>query len=302
MDIRRYPRASYITPCVTCLKADGSVDLKAQEKVYDHLIGGGMDGVLVLGSMGEFFTLTEAERRETAEHAVSYIHGRMRVLIGTASMNTAETLRLSRHALEKGADAVAVISPWYLKLAPEDLFRFYDGLAPQIPGKLMLYNYPDRTVHDIDAGLALRLRRRHDNIIGLKDSARSAEHTVDVVRTVQAEYPDFEVFCGYDNFMPDVIRAGGDGAIGGLSNIMPTLLRDWVRAFRDGDEAAQQACAKRVDALMPIYNLDTVFIPNVKGAMAEAGVDIPTRVSFPLAECGAEKRKEIRKFLEKAKA
>ena len=104
--------ARYMTPCVTAMHEDGSLDLKGHAAVYEHLIAGGVDGVLVLGSMGEFFSMRPEKRRELAQFSIRHIAGRVKVLIGTASMDFEETVSLSNDALKAGADAVAVISPY----------------------------------------------------------------------------------------------------------------------------------------------------------------------------------------------
>lgn len=281
-------RPKYLCPCVTAFKPDGSLDLAAQAAVYDWLIAGGIDGILVLGSMGEFFALTEEQRRELTEFSVNHIAGRAKVMVGTSAMRFEDTIRLSRHALKAGADSIAVISPYYLKLTQEELIAYYDRLADEVEGPLYLYNYPDRTVHSLDAETVLAIRRKHDNVVGIKDSASTAEHTIEIVKTVCPVYPDFEVYCGFDNFLPTVYAAGGTGAIGGLSNVAPTLLHQWCEAIGAGDEARLAALTAQVEKLMALYYVGMPFSPYVKEAVRLVGIPLDTRSTFPLPKVTAE--------------
>ncbi|MEF9880427.1 MAG: dihydrodipicolinate synthase family protein [Clostridia bacterium] len=289
--------ATFMTPCVTAFHEDGSLDFKAQAAVFDHLIQGGVDGVLVAGSMGEFFSLTLAQRYDLAEFSVSYIAGRIKVLLGTTSMNFEETVSLSQHALSIGADAVAVISPYYFKLTAADLERFYDELANRVAGSIYLYNYPERTNHDLTPVSALKLRQRHKNIIGIKDSAGSAEHTLRFVRAIKPVFPDFEVYCGFDSYFPDIVRGGGDGAIGGLSNAFPQLARKWVQAFHENNGTHVDDVSNQIEKLMPIYNVGVPFVPYIKEMMRLCGVPLTTCSSFPCPIPTMDECDQVRKLL-----
>lgn len=293
-------KAAYLTPCVTAFRQDGSLDLEAQSAVFDHLLRGGVDGVLALGSMGEFFALTAERRRELAEFSVTYIAGRMRVLVGTASMDFEETVALSRHALSVGADAVAVVSPYYVALSPEAMLAYYDELAARVEGPVYLYNYPERTGCDLPPETALEIRRRRPNVVGIKDSSGSAEHTLRFVKAIKPEYPDFEVFCGFDSYFPDVVRGGGDGAVGGLSNVFPGLAHAWVQSFRRGDEQAAGRIAAIVDRLMPLYGVGVPFIPQIKEAMRRRGVPLEAWCTFPISPPTAEDRIKIEQIVRDA--
>lgn len=275
-------RPMYMTPCVTAMNQDETIDFPAQAALYNFLVHGGIDGVLVMGSMGEFFALTQQQRRQLAEFSVQQIAGRVKVIIGTNAMRFEDTVQLSRHALHAGADAVAVISPYYLKLTQEELIAYYDRLADQVDGPLYLYNYPDRTAHSLDAQTVLAIRRRHANVIGIKDSASTVEHTLQILEAVHPEFPDFEVYCGFDNGLPAVYAAGGSGAIGGLSNVAPALIHQWCEAVGEGDEKSMTQLGGRVNQLMRLYDVGMPFSPYIKEATRLAGVPLQTHSTFPL--------------------
>lgn len=293
-------RPKYLCPCVTAFHPDGSLDFAAQAAVYDALIAGGIDGILVLGSMGEFFALTDRQRHELTEFSISHIAGRTKVMVGATAMRFEDTVQLSRHALQAGADSVAVISPYYLKLTQPELIAYYDRLADEVDGPIYLYNYPDRTVHDMDAETVLAIRRKHDNVVGIKDSAPTAEHTIQIVKTVCPEYPDFEVYCGFDNYLPAVYAAGGTGAIGGLSNVAPALLHQWCQAIGDGDAPLQAALTAQVEKLMGLYYVGMPFSPYIKEAVRLTGIPMDNGSTFPLPRATAEESARVAAILKDA--
>lgn len=293
-------KAAFMTPCVTAFQENGELDLQAQGRVYDHLINGGVDGILTLGSMGEFFALTPAQRKSLTEFSADYVRGRVRLLIGTTSMDDRETIDLSKHALRNGADAVAVISPYYLKLSPKQLFSYYDKLAGEIDGPMFLYNYPDRTVHDLPAEIMLELCQKHQNIIGIKDSAPSAEHTTEIAKLFKPELPGVEIYCGFDGFFPEVVRAGGTGAIGGLSNIVPGLCHDWVQAAIREDDAVINRITEKIRILHKLYSIEPAFSPYMKAAMIAVGVDLNPDSTFPLGKPDEKGLSLVRQILSEA--
>lgn len=294
---RLMQKIAYMTPCVTAFHQNGSLDLEAQAAMYDHLLKGGVDGVLVLGSIGEFFAMSVEQRRELTAFSVRHIAGRIKVLIGTASMDFEEVVALSHDALAVGADAVAVISPYYMNLSNSDILNYYDELAKRIGGPMYLYNYPDRTGYNLSPEVVLEVRRRCANVLGIKDSG-TVEHALEMIRIVKSVYPDFEVYCGFDDGFPKVVHAGGNGTIGGLSNVCPALIHEWVEALRSGNAAEEQRVSEVVERLMDLYNVGSPFIPQIKEAVRQTGVPIGPWCTFPISVATSENSEKIRKIIQ----
>lgn len=193
-----------------------------------------------------------------------------------------------------------MISPYYVTLSPQAMLSYYDELSARVDGPIYLYNYPERTGYDLPPETVLELRRRHDNVVGIKDSSDNAEHTLRLIRAVKPHYPDFEVFCGFDSYFPEVVRGGGDGAIGGLSNIFPELAREWVQAFERDDDAEVERISRTIDRLMPLYGVGVPFIPQVKEAARLVGVPMEPWCAFPLAQSTAEESAKIQQIFHDA--
>lgn len=275
-------KASFITPAITTFQENGSLDLAAQGRLYDHLIEGGINGILALGSIGEFFAIDEASRRTLARFAIERVAGRVELLIGTGGMDADATVALSNDVLKAGADGVVIISPYYFALPDASVEAYYDRVASRVDGPVFLYNFPDRTGYDLSPAVTASLLSRHANIVGYKDTLSGSDHTRALIQAIKPSHPNFRIFCGYDENFARTVLSGGDGCIGGLSNPFPSLFARWVRAFAEDDLAAVARLQQTVDRLMPIYGVGAPFVPFIKETVRLAGVDIPSRATFPL--------------------
>lgn len=161
--------AKIIAPVVTIFNEEEKPDYAGNKKVIDFLIEGGLDGILVLGSAGEFPDLNEQERLDFFRFYAEYVNGRVELLAGTGCIRYADTLALSNAVYELGYTPM-VISPYYFEMDQEKLFVYYDRLAKDVKGDLYLYNFPPRTGHSIAPETIRRLIDANSNIIGLKDS------------------------------------------------------------------------------------------------------------------------------------
>ena len=274
--------AKYITPAVTPLLENGTLDVEGCKALYEHLIRGGVDGILVLGSIGEFFALSMETKKQLISLAVQQVAHRVQLIIGTADMVYENVVELSNYALAEGADAVIVVPPFYFWLNAQSIEEYYDKLAQEIKGNLYIYNFPDRTGYQIPADVIARLAMKHKNIVGCKDTISGMDHTREIIKAVKPQRPEFEVFSGFDdNFAHNVI-SGGDGCIGGLSNLAPEVTSKWAKALNDGDMAAASELQQKIDRVMNIYGVGMPFVPYIKRAMELRGIGVKSYATFPL--------------------
>ena len=209
--------AKWITPAVTAMDSQGHVDMEANKAIYDFLIEKGMDGLLLLGSIGEFFAISTPEKKRLIREALAHIHHRTTVYVGTCEMNLEACVELSNYALEQGADGAMVISPYYFSLPDSAILNFYDTLAQRVQGPVLLYNFPERTGYDLRPDLVLERATRHPNIVGIKDTVPNMGHTRALIQKVKAARPEFLVFSGFDEFFGHNVLSGGDGCIAAVS-------------------------------------------------------------------------------------
>lgn len=291
-------RAEYITPSVTLLKEDGTPDFESQGKLYSHLIEGGISGILVLGSIGEFFAISKETKLKIIDFACSEIKGKVKLLVGTGSMLPGETVELSKYALDRGADGVVIIPPYYFTLTEESIYEYYAEIARAVSGDIYIYNFPDRTGYDISPQVIRRLAAEFKNIVGCKDTIPGVAHTRDIIKLVKAERPDFKVYSGFDdNFAYNVI-SGGDGCIGGLSNVIPGFFREWMAAFERNDLQEISRKQETVNKLMDIYGVGVPFVPYIKAAMKAKGIINSDCASFPLPKATEGDLKRLLEILD----
>lgn len=293
-------KAKWITPVVTALDENGHIDTEANKRIYEHLIQGGIDGILIFGSIGEFFALPMEEKKDMVREAVACIDHRVTVYIGTNSMEFEECVEFSNFALDAGADGVMVISPYYFNLPDSAVENFYDSLADRVNGPVLLYNFPARTGYDLKPEVILGLVRRHKNIVGIKDTVGTMGHTRAIIQAVKREFPEFLVYSGFDEFFAHNVLSGGDGCIAGLSNFAPAVAAGFAGAVRDNDLAAMQAYQQKIDSLMAIYDVAEQFIPIIKKAMVLCGVEMDPACAAPLLSADENETEKIREILKQA--
>lgn len=294
-------KANYITPAVTIFHPDGSINLEETGRVYEHLIQGQVDGILLLGSIGEFFAPTLEQKKELIRFALRKINHRVPVLVGTTSMVFDEIIQLSRFAGEEGADGVIILPPYYFPLSEASMEAYYGRIAELLPEQnIYLYNFPDRTGYDVTPQVTLHLAEKYANIKGYKDTQAGMDHTRELIKRIKPVRPDFAIYSGFDDNFAHNVLSGGDGCIAGLSNLVPELTHGWAEALRREDLAAVQAAQQKIDLLMEIYQVGKPFVPYIKAAMEERGIISGASSSFPFPQVTDGDREKIRAILAKA--
>lgn len=292
-------KAKYITPAVAIFDENGKIDKEGNCKLLEHLIKGGIDGIVIMGSTGEFFNITIDEIKRYIDIAVECVNHRVEFYVGTSRMIASETIELANYALSKGADGVMIISPYYFPLTDESIEFYYDTVAKGINGKIFLYNYPAITKHEISSKVALSLAKKHPNIRGIKDTTPIIGHTRDLINAIMPEIPDFEIYNGFDESFGFVVQSGGTGVIGGLSNLCPEIFAKWVKAANEKDYDTCVECQKKINILMGLYGIGSPYIPIMKHALNLRGLGISEFVTTPFIKCTDEQDKKLRILMKK---
>lgn len=218
-------------PVPTIVNAQGELDKVGMATLLDHLIANKVNGVLLLGSGGEFCHMTNALRLETAEFCVRHINRRIPVLLGISSTSTQEVIEYGQHADRLEVDAVLVLNPYYARLTDEYIYHHFKTVANNIKSPVILYNFPALTGQDLSVDLITRLAQDHPNIIGIKDTVDNISHIREIINNVRPVRPDFVIFSGYDEYMMDTLILGGNGGIPATANFAPQLTCGIYRAW-----------------------------------------------------------------------
>lgn len=286
-------KASYIAPAVTLFNEDGTLDLESQGALYENLIRNGIDGILVQGSIGEFFAMPMYQRMQLAKFAVDAIARRTACIVGVTSMIVDEIAPFANCCLDFGADGVVVLPPYYFSFDGEALFRYFNRLLEEIRGPVYLYNFPARTGCSIDPETVLRLAELHPNLRRIKDTLTGMDHTREFIKAVKPRFPDFEIYSGFDDNGARNVLSGGSGVIGGLSNIVPEICAAWMKAIREGDAAGIAGGQRRIDRLMDVYSVGSVFVPVIKEGARLRGIVNSNTCTFPMVPPTEEERDKI---------
>jgi len=248
----------------TPLNRDGSVDEPSITRLVEHVLAGGVHGLLPLGSTGEGAALDEAARRRVLSAVVEAGAGRVPVICGVAQASVASVRTEIESAARLGADAVLVAPPFYYPMDQASVLAFYRRIAEDAPVPILVYNIPQFTKVVVEPATIATLAAQ-GAVKGVKDSSRDFEYFEGVCIATR-EVDGFRVFTGSDSMLVASLAAGGSGTICGAANIAP----DWVvRVYDDyarGDLAAARAGQDKVYQLVMALRGD-VFPSAIKAAL-----------------------------------
>lgn len=287
-----------ITPVVTIFSENGAIDIEGNKKVIDFLIEGGVDGILVLGSTGEFTNMTIEQRKELFRLYSDYNNGRVELYAGTGCLDAEDTIELTNYADGLGYKGVMIIGPYYYGLDQDKIFKYYDKVAKSVKSNIYLYNYPDRSGHTFEPDTVKRIVDANANVVGMKDSISTPGHFNDIIMKVNNE--NFEMYAGFDDQFLYNLTAGGKGGIGALSNIVPEIWSSLVKAYRNKEFDQTFKLANIIHGMMPIYGLDSNSSLIIKKLMNYRGLDLNETSIFPFEEISEENMEYGKKLVDQA--
>lgn len=269
-----------IAPVVTPFDEAGAVDLDALARLIEWQIASGSHGISVHGSTGEPSSQSVEEREAVLDVAARTVADRVPFFPGTGSTHLEETLRLTAKAEELGADAVLVITPYYSRPTQQGLFEWYSTVAREFPDlPIVAYNVPIRTAVDVAPETMARLRRAHDNVVGIKETTRDFEHGSHVLDQCGR---DFLVYCGIELLCYPMLTIGGVGHLSCVANFAPKPCAELYDAFVAGDHERAVELHYELHPLVELAFLETNPGP-VKYAMETLGIFSCGAVRPPLA-------------------
>ncbi|HZD26231.1 MAG TPA: dihydrodipicolinate synthase family protein [Alphaproteobacteria bacterium] len=245
-----------------------AVDLAAMVAHHRWLLANGCDGVVVLGTTGEANSFTVAERRAVIDAMAAAGLPAGQVMIGTGCCALPDTVELTRAALSAGYHNVLMLPPFYYKGVGDDgLYAAFDHVIQTVGDdrlKVIVYDFPKMTGLDIGTTLLARLNRAYpDTVVGVKDSSGNRDDMLDVCRAI----PGFRTFAGTEQYLLDVLQAGGAGCISATANVTAPLCAAVWRAFGKGDAAgAQRAQETATEVRLALQAYPAV--PSLKALMA----------------------------------
>lgn len=207
---------------VTPFKNDSSIDFAAMGRIIEHLIKGGVNYIVLMGTTGEASTLSKDEKKALTSYVVDAVDKRVPLVIGIGGNNTSEIISCIRHYDFEGVDAILSVTPYYNRPSQRGIYQHFRQIATCSPVPVILYNVPSRTSCNMLPETCLELAKDCENIIGVKEASGSIEH---VYKILKDKPENFMVISGNDMDVLPVIAAGGAGVISVLANAFPA---DWT--------------------------------------------------------------------------
>jgi 4-hydroxy-tetrahydrodipicolinate synthase len=282
------------TALVTPFARDGSVDLAALRALVDWQVAEGIDFLVPCGSTGEAQTLNQSERERVVAAVVEVAGGRVPVMAGATSNDTAQAVDETKRMCRLGVDYILSACPYYNKPIQEGLYRHFTAIADAATKPVCLYNVPGRTAVNLTASVALRLAA-HPNVMGIKEASGDLKQIMEILR----ERPDgFAVFSGDDWLALPVITAGGDGLISVTSNEIPAAMTAFINLALAGNLENARSWHYRLLPLMEANFLETNPAP-VKAALDLLG-RIQNVLRLPLLPASESTAAALRAALQQA--
>lgn len=277
----------------TPMKEDGTINFEAFGKLIETQVQGHTDAIIAVGTSGEASTLEDDEHMEAVRYCIDKVAGRIPVIAGTGSNNTAHAVMMSKLAQQAGADGCLVVTPYYNKATQDGLIASYTAIASAVDIPIIMYNVPSRTGCNIQPETAAYLGKHVDNIVAIKEASGNISQ---IAHTIELAEGSLDVISGNDDQIVPIMALGGIGVISVLSNVAPRFTHDMCQLCLDGDFAAARKMQIQALPLIRALFLEVNPIP-VKAALNMLGIEagIPR---LPLTEMRPEHQAVLRAELE----
>ena len=234
------------TAIVTPLTKDG-IDYEQFARLIEWQIAEGIDAIVAVGTTGEGSTLTDEEHKEAIEFCVKQVAGRVPVIAGTGSNDTAYAIELTKFACKAGADAMLLVTPYYNKATQNGMIAAFTAIADASDKPCILYNVPSRTGCNLTPASVAKLAE-HPNIVAIKEASGNISQVAEIAALAGDK---IDIYSGNDDQIVPIMSLGGIGVISVLSNIMPKATSEMCKMFLDGRVAE----ARRLQLeLLPLVN------------------------------------------------
>jgi 4-hydroxy-tetrahydrodipicolinate synthase len=283
-----------IVPLVTPLSDNDRIDIKGLNNLIEHVIQGGVHGILILGTTGEAQSLSMKQREEMIKETSRILRNRLPLLVGISDTSLRDSTALAQKAFEAGAYAVVATPPYYFATEQTELVEYFNNLVSVLPLPLFLYNIPVHTKVAFDAKTIKQIAE-NEKVIGFKDSSANSAYLQTVMYTMK-ESPEFMIFVGPEEMTAEMVLMGVNGG----ANLFPELYVELYDAAKSHDiEKVRNLQQKVMQISIGIYSKGkyaSSYLRGLKCALSVAGIchDFP---AMPFTHFDKEHRNEIEKAM-----
>lgn len=281
-----------IAAMVTPFDENQQISEAATKQLVNKLIDKGVSGIFILGTNGEFHVLSEAEKLDFAKIVIEAVGKRVPVYVGAGGNSTRGVISLAKKMEELGADALSVITPYFVPLTQNEVISHYKAIAEAVEIPIVLYNIPKNTGINIEVDTVRELAKV-SNIVGIKDSSGKLENIEGYIEAAKGQ--DFAILSGSDSLILKALKVGATGAIAATANLITELDVSIYENYLKGNLDAAEQAQGDIETLRAVLKLGT--IPSVlKKSVELSGIPVgPARA--PVAELDEEAVDKIREML-----
>ncbi|WP_373480116.1 4-hydroxy-tetrahydrodipicolinate synthase [Geminocystis sp.] len=282
-----------LTAMVTPFNEDLTVNYGVAEKLADHLVNNGSDGLVICGTTGESPTLESEEKYELLKVVKKAVGHRGKVLMGTGSNSTAKAIKDTQKASKIGIDGSLQVVPYYNKPPQEGLYQHFRAIAQSCSDvPIMLYNIPGRTGKNLEAQTTAKLAQDLDNIVAIKEASADLEQSAKIRMFAPS---DFLIYSGEDFLTLPMMSVGSVGVVSVASHLVGNQMQKMIRGYEKGDNILAQEIQQKLYNLFKVLFCNTNPIP-VKFALQLIGWDVGN-VRLPLTSLPINQQQEVEKVL-----
>jgi dihydrodipicolinate synthase/N-acetylneuraminate lyase len=268
------PLCGIIPPMVTPLLDRDTLDVAGLERLIEHILAGGVQGLFILGTTGETPSLSHRIRHELVERVCAQVGGRVPVLVGITDTSFVESVELARKSAQAGASALVLAPPYYFPTGQPELLEYLKHLLPELPLPLFLYNMPNRPKPAFEPE-TVRTAADLPGVVGIKDSSANMVYFRQV-QFLLRDRPDFTILIGPEQLLAEAVLLGGHGGVCGGANLLPRLYVDLYQAAHAQDLAKVKTLHERVMqiqfAVFRIGHYESSFLKGLKCALSCLGI------------------------------
>lgn len=277
---------------VTPMRRNGEINYDTLEALIEAQIEGGTDAIIICGTSGEAPTLDDPEHLEAIRYTVEVTNGRIPVIAGTGSNNTAHAVMMSEESEKLGADGLLLVTPYYNKATQDGLYEHYRTIASATKLPCIIYNVPSRTGTNILPATLARLANDQENIVAVKEASGNISQVAKLASLVDGR---LDIYSGNDDQIVPICSLGGVGVISVLANVAPKETHDMVMLCLEGKYEEAKKLQLRALPLVEQLFIEVNPIP-VKAALAMQGFYVGTP-RLPLTELTEEHKKTLKQAM-----
>ena len=289
------PEGIYV-PNITPFDEKGDIMFDALGKLIDFWAGSGVSGLVVNASTGEALYMTREEKKSIIEYALDRAPQGCKIFAGTAALSTRETIELTRDALDAGAEAALITTPFFYKPTREETAQYFVDVIDAVDLPVILYNVPKFTGYSIEPRTVAAIAEECSGLVAMKDSSGNPGTMAEVIRLCGDR---ISCLSGSADMVLPTLTLGGRGAIIAVANAIPRISVDLYRSWKEGDVEAAGEGQRKASYVNKVLVLDNPQIAAIKAALSDMGyaAGVPRRPLLPLPKEAAGKVAEAMSLL-----